>query len=68
MQLETKQLISKSATYSIGNVLVKFISFLLIPLYARKLLPDEYGVVALLELVELLGKTIFHNGGVPWLL
>ena len=62
MQHATRQLINKSVTYSIGNIMVKFITFLLIPLYARKLLPDEYGVVAILELVELLGKTIFSYG------
>lgn len=62
MLKETRQLISTSATYSVGNIMVKFITFLLIPLYARKLLPDEYGVVAILELVELLGKTIFSYG------
>ena len=62
MLLETKQLISKSTIYSIGNVLVKLVAFILIPLYARKLIPAEYGVVALLELVELLGKTVLTFG------
>ncbi len=68
MQIETRQLISKSAIYSIGNILVKLIAFLLIPLYARKLLPDEYGIVALLELIEILGKTILGFGLVNGLL
>ena len=62
MLLETKQLISKSSIYSIGNIFVKLVAFILIPLYARKLLPAEYGIVALLELVELVGKTVLTFG------
>lgn len=59
---ETRQLLSKSAVYSLGNILIKLIAFLLIPLYARKLVPDEYGVVAILELVEILGETLLSFG------
>jgi len=59
---ETRKLISHSAVYGIGNVLTKAVVFFLIPLYARKLQPQEYGIVGLLELVELFGKAILIFG------
>ncbi len=62
MRTETKQLFRTSTIYSIGNIFVKLVAFVLIPLYARKLAPNEYGVVAILELMEQLGKTIFAFG------
>ena len=45
MLKETKKLFSQSAIYSFGNILSKIVAFLLIPLYARKLLPEEYGIL-----------------------
>lgn len=62
MLAETKRLISHSSIYSVGNIFTKLAAFLLIPLYARKLLPEEYGIVAILELVEILGKTFLTFG------
>jgi O-antigen/teichoic acid export membrane protein len=59
---ETKKLFSTSTIYSVGNILVKLVAFILIPLYARRLVPEEYGIVAILELIELIGKTIFVYG------
>lgn len=62
MRVETRQLLEKSTIYSIGNILTKMIAFFLIPLYARKLEPEEYGILAILELVEILGRTILTLG------
>ena len=62
MKSETRQLFSTSTIYSVGNILVKLVAFILIPLYARKLVPEEYGIIAILELTELIGKTIFVFG------
>lgn len=62
MRTETKQLFRTSTIYSVGNIFVKLVAFVLIPLYARKLAPNEYGIVAILELMEQLGKTIFAFG------
>ncbi len=62
MLKETRQLLSHSAIYGIGNLLIKLVAFVLIPLYARKLVPSQYGLVAMLELMEIFGKTIFCFG------
>lgn len=62
MLKETRQLLSHSAIYGVGNLLIKLVAFVLIPLYARKLLPSQYGLVAMLELMEIFGKTIFCFG------
>jgi len=42
-------MIKKILTYSFGEILVKGISFLAIPLYSRLILPEEYGVLGFLN-------------------
>jgi len=59
---ETKHLFIHTSIYGIGNILIKSVAFLLIPLYAHKLIPQEYGIVALLEFIEQLGKAILPFG------
>jgi O-antigen/teichoic acid export membrane protein len=41
------KLVGASAVYGLGNVLVRGLAFLLLPLYTRYLSPAEYGIVAL---------------------
>ncbi len=40
-----KKLSKHSIYYSFGNVAVRFLSFLLLPLYTRFLTPEEYGII-----------------------
>ena len=40
-----KKLSKHSIYYSFGNVAVRFLSFLLLPLYTRFLSPEEYGII-----------------------
>ncbi|MES9886967.1 MAG: flippase [Candidatus Sedimenticola sp. 6PFRAG1] len=47
------QLALNSLYYGIGDLLQKFISVLLLPIYTRYLLPEDYGVIALLMLMTL---------------
>lgn len=42
-----KKLSFQTLIYGLGDMIVKAINFLLIPLYARHLAPDEYGVYSL---------------------
>ena len=48
--------------YGLGDVATSVISFLLLPLYARFLTPEDYGAIGLLLAVELPAKIIFRFG------
>lgn len=62
MKGPSQRLLRSTSIYSIGNLFTKMVAFVLIPLYARKLQTDEYGVVVMLEFVELLGRAILTFG------
>lgn len=47
MRSDKKKVLTNSLLYTSGNVLLKFFSFLLIPLYTSFLTPDQYGIVNL---------------------
>ena len=47
MQSSRKDVIANSAWYTLGNILLRFFSFLLIPLYTSYLFPDQYGEINL---------------------
>ena len=50
------------AVYGAGDVATQAISFLLLPVYVRFLSPGDYGVLALLLMVEMLAKILFRWG------
>ncbi|MBC7426114.1 MAG: oligosaccharide flippase family protein [Bacteroidia bacterium] len=41
-----KKLASQTAIYGLSSIIGRFLNFLLVPLYTRVLLPEEYGVVS----------------------
>lgn len=47
MQSTNKDVITNSIWYTLGNILLKFFSFLLIPLYTGYLSPEQYGEINL---------------------
>lgn len=59
---QIKRLFSQSVIYGLGAYLDKIIGFLLIPLYTRYLVPADYGVLNLLNIVSSIGF-IFLNMG-----
>jgi O-antigen/teichoic acid export membrane protein len=55
--------LGKSFTvYGLGDVATSVLSFLLLPLYARFLSPDDYGAIGLLLSVEVITKIVFRLG------
>jgi O-antigen/teichoic acid export membrane protein len=56
MKKEVGQLIKHSGIYGLGTILSKSVGFLMIPIYTRYLVPADYGVLELLDLV------IFFSG------
>lgn len=46
-----RDLLKHGATYGVGQLLGRLASFLLLPLYTRLLRPEDYGVIAVLDLV-----------------
>lgn len=57
-----KQLGKSTAVYGLGNVLNKLAAVLLIPIYTRYLTLSEVGIIALLEMAEVLMLTIVPLG------
>ncbi len=61
--LDRLRSLGKSFTvYGLGDVATSIISFLLLPLYARFLTPEDYGAIGLLLAVELPAKLFFRFG------
>lgn len=50
------------AVYGAGDIATQALSFLLLPLYVRYLSPGDYGVLALLLMVEVAVKILFRWG------
>lgn len=46
-----KRLFKHLSIYGLGGILAKSISFLLLPLYTRLLMPEDYGILALITIV-----------------
>lgn len=57
-----KKLSSHTLVYGMGDVVVRAIAFLLIPLYARKLPPGGYGDYSLLQTVQLMAVVLAGLG------
>lgn len=45
-----RDLLKHAAVYGVGQILAKFASFALLPLYAHRLTPADYGTLAILDL------------------
>jgi O-antigen/teichoic acid export membrane protein len=52
MSKEVTQLIKHSGIYGLGTILSRSVGFLMIPVYTRYLMPADYGVLELLDLVS----------------
>lgn len=57
-----KRFFRHTAVYTIGNVLYRGASFLLLPLYTRVLSPAEYGVLELVSVTAMLFQTLLSSG------
>lgn len=57
-----KDIGKQTALYGLGNTLTKLAAFFLIPIYTRYLSVSEVGIIALLEMVELLLLTVAPVG------
>lgn len=51
-----------SIIYGIGNMLTRFINFLLLPLFTAYLTPTDYGILALITLLTMIAQPIFSLG------
>lgn len=62
MALSLKKLLGHSANFGLGSVLPQLIGFLLIPLYARVLTPEDYGVLELVTTLALFLTPLLKMG------
>ena len=51
MFFEIKKTIKQTAIYSLGNISTKLVGFILLPLYTDYLLPAEYGILNILQII-----------------
>jgi len=57
-----KRSVKHGAIYGIGDILHKFVGFLLIPIYTRFLTPADYGVLEILSVtISIIGLFIIHG-------
>jgi O-antigen/teichoic acid export membrane protein len=56
------QILGTSAIYILGTVGVRFASLLLLPVYARLLVPSEYGIYAVAETTAAIATSLFGIG------
>ncbi len=54
-----KKTFKHTAIFAFGRVGSKLVGFVLLPLYTREILVADYGVLGILELLELLGSHVF---------
>jgi O-antigen/teichoic acid export membrane protein len=57
-----KGLFKNLAVYGMGDVATSVASLLLLPVYTRYLSPEEYGVIAMLLIIEAVAKILFRWG------
>lgn len=62
MTSQIKRLTRQTLIYGTGNVLTRFITFLLLPLYTHVLSPDEYGLVTLVYVFLGFMNIVYHYG------
>ncbi|MCO6431653.1 MAG: hypothetical protein J5J00_12395, partial [Deltaproteobacteria bacterium] len=62
MSTPIKRLLSGSAVYGLGSVLVQLVTIILMPLLTAHLAPREYGAIALLNFTSLFLIAIFSLG------
>jgi len=51
MFADIKRTIKQTSVYSLGNISTKLVGFILLPLYTAHLLPEDYGVLAILQAI-----------------
>lgn len=62
MRNQFKQLITHSAIYGAASTLNAILGFILVPLYAHRLLPEEFGTITVLTITAAFGSTLFQLG------
>src|SRR5438270_1613886 len=62
MYLQLRNFFRSTALYTIGSLLYRGASFLLVPLYVHKLSPSEYGTLELIVVTNTIVQTAFGAG------
>ena len=62
MNIQIKQLTRQTLVYGAGNVLTRFVTFLLLPLFTNLLTPQEYGLVTLVYVFLGFMNIFYHYG------
>ena len=57
-----KRLFKSLGIYGLGDAATSLLNFLLLPVYTRYLTPAEYGVIALLVVLEAVVNILFRWG------
>lgn len=57
-----KQTVKHTSIFAFGKVSAKLVGFILLPIYTKEISVSDYGVLGLLEIVELLGSHVLSVG------
>jgi O-antigen/teichoic acid export membrane protein len=57
-----KEAISHCIVYGLGSIAQSAAGFILVPLYAKHLLPEEYGAFSLIQMCGVIASAIFYLG------
>ena len=57
-----KKAVKHTAVFGLGDVAQKIVGFILLPVYMRRLTPDDYGVLAMLSVISMLCGNLILQG------
>ncbi len=62
MLSKIKQTIKHTSIFALGKVSSKLIGFILLPIYTKEISVSDYGILGILEIIDLLGSSVLSIG------
>ncbi len=62
MSNNIKQTIKHSSIFALGKISTKLVGFILLPIYTKEISVSDYGILGILELIDLLGSNVLSIG------
>ncbi|OGB66902.1 MAG: hypothetical protein A2Y94_02335 [Caldithrix sp. RBG_13_44_9] len=57
-----KQTLKHSSIFALGKISTKLVGFILLPIYTKEISVSDYGILGILELIDLLGSNVLSIG------
>jgi len=62
MSNNIKQTVKHSSIFALGKISTKLVGFILLPIYTKEISVADYGILGILELIDLLGSNVLSIG------